>query len=122
MAVKLVAANTPDLAPLNNLLKIVGVLRDIYPDMTLNQLVILLLVGANPGISQKQLMELSGLADSSASRIVAVLSEYGNRGTGPFHLIELRESKADRRYKDLHLTKRGQALQTKILKLMTANT
>jgi len=98
----------------NNLTDVVDLLRETYPDMTLNQVLVLLLVAANPGISQREIMDRTGLADSSASRIVALLGEHGNRGSGPFHLIELREDLKDRRSKLLHLTKKGQGLITKI--------
>jgi len=103
------------IARLNPLVDVVDMLRDIYPDMTLNSVQVLLLVATNPGISQREIMERTGLADSSASRIVGLLSEYGNRGTGPFYLIDLVPNKDDRRYKGLYLSKKGQALTTKML-------
>jgi len=113
-----VAMSAPSLARLNNLVAIVEELREIHPDMTLNQLIVLLQVAANPGISQKDIMDKTGLADSSASRIVSILSEYGDRATGPFHLIELIPSKNDRRYKELFMTKKGRALIDRLLNLM----
>lgn len=101
---------SPSIAWLNNLSDVIERLREVYPDMTLNQVSVLLNVASHPGITQRQIMENTGLADSSASRIVAILSEHGNRGTGPFHLIELHEGTEDRRIKELHLSKKGKDL------------
>lgn len=109
---------TPSIARLNRLIDVVTELRGVYPDMTLNQVAVLLTVAANPGISQSEIMEQTGLADSSASRIVAILSSYGNRGTGPYHLVELVPSENDRRFKTLHLTKKGRALIEKLLTIL----
>ena len=103
---------------INNLVGSLNVLREIYGDMTLNHAVVLSLVAANPGISQREIMDQTGLTDGSTSRIVALLSEYGNRGTGPFHLIEMRPDPNDRRYKTLHLTQKGRGLFTKITNIL----
>lgn len=103
------------IARLNLLIKAVEDLRNVYADMTLNQLQVLLLIAANPGITQRQIMEETGLPDSSTSRIVSIMGKFGNRGTGPFNLIDLVPSETDRRYKGLHLTKKGRALVEKLV-------
>ncbi len=113
MAVATLLPNTSH-AWLNNISDAVEMMREIHPDMTLNQVMVFLTVAVRPGVTQREIMETLGVADSSASRIVAILSDYGNRGTGPFKLIELVEDKRDRRNKLLHLTKKGQSLASKL--------
>ena len=102
--------SSPSIAWLNNLSDAIERLRGVYPDMTLNQVSVFLCVASQPCINQRDVMERTGLTDSSISRIISILSGYGNRGTGPFNLLELRESAGDRRVKELHLTKRGHDL------------
>lgn len=107
-----------DLGWMNNLTDVVLILQGIHPDMTLNQLLVLLLVATNPGITQRDIMDKAGLADSSASRIVAMLSDHGSRGSGPFYLIEATTGLGDRRHKPLRLTKKGQGLITRLASAM----
>jgi DNA-binding MarR family transcriptional regulator len=108
----------PGVSWLNNLTEAVDILREVHPDMTLNQVLVLLLVALKQGTTQREVMEQIGVSDSSTSRIVALLSSYGNRGTGPFHLIDLSEDPQDRRTKHLHLTKRGQALVDRLTRVL----
>lgn len=84
--------------------------RGIYGDMTISQAVVLATVAASPGLSQKELVQRSGLKDSSISRIYAIMSDRGNRGTGPFNLMALKEDPTDYRVKRVYLTKSGNNL------------
>lgn len=106
--------NTASIAWLNNMVEAVEALREVHPDMTLNQVMVFLMVAAGTGVTQREIMDKTGLSDGSASRIVAILSDYGNRGTGPFRLIELNEDPKDRRVKLLTLSKKGQALASRL--------
>lgn len=114
-----VVSSAPTVAWMNSLIDVIDVYREIHPDMTLNQLVVLMAVAANHGISQKELAETVGLADSSVSRILAVLGEHGSRGTGPFNLVYMVSSDTDRRQRNVYLSKKGQALTSKVISIVS---
>lgn len=103
-------------AHLNRLIEAVALFQTVHPDMTVRQIQVFLLVATNPGVSQSEICERLELADSSVSRIIGILSEYGNRGTGPFNLVEMRVHKTDRRLRACFLTRKGEALAAKLAK------
>ena len=84
--------------------------RSLYADFTLNQVLVLLEIAQNPGITNAELIQRTGLSDASVSRICAILSHYGNRGTKPLHLIKFEDSQQDRRVKLIFLTPQRHAL------------
>ncbi len=94
-------------ANLNKLIDAGRVLREIHPDMTLNQVLVFCLIAGNAGITQRQIMERLSIADSSASRIVSILSKYGDRGTKPMNLLEIIPNEINRRTKSYQLTPLG---------------
>jgi len=113
----MVAQDTASVAGnINKLINAMETLRSVHQDMTLNQVLVLLTVAANEGITQKQVVDLMGLTDGSVARIVAILSKYGNRGTGPFNLIDMRIDDADRRQRALFLTPEGRRLVNSIVR------
>jgi hypothetical protein len=57
---------------------IVNEFRKIGPDITANQMLVLLHAGAKPGIMQKELSAATDLADGTISRICALMSDRGH--------------------------------------------
>jgi hypothetical protein len=57
---------------------IVNEFRKINPDITANQMLVLLHAGAKPGIMQKELSAATDLADGTISRICALMSDRGH--------------------------------------------
>jgi hypothetical protein len=57
---------------------IVNEFRKINPDITANQMLVLLHAGAKPGIMQKELSAATDLADGTISRICALKSDRGH--------------------------------------------
>lgn len=109
----------PSIANLNPLLDVMELIYGVYPSMTVQQIRVLLLIAANPGISQKEIMGAMGdIADSSVSRIVGILGAYGSRGTKPMNLVEVRIHPTNRQSKALHLTKTGEELVRKLLRAL----
>lgn len=102
------------IANLNRLTDVVEALRGVYPDMTLNQVICLLLIATNEGISQTDIMKKTNMSDGTCSRIVSLLGKYGSRGTGPFNLVELVADDGDRRFKSLYMTNTGKGLMDTI--------
>ena len=85
-------------------------LRDIHQDMTVAQVVCLLLVADRPGITQRDLHKLLDTTDSAASRIIALLSDVGSRGTPGMELVLMRENPNDRRERHIFLTAKGRRI------------
>jgi DNA-binding MarR family transcriptional regulator len=93
---------------LDPIFRIMDEARRIYPSMTVTQLMVFCLVAANPYIGQADLEVKTGISDASASRIVALLSQHGNRGTEPLNLISLETDPKDRRRRIMTLTSKGE--------------
>jgi DNA-binding MarR family transcriptional regulator len=100
---------------LNRLLGVIDAVLPLHPSMTLNQLQVLCLIAQRPGLTVFEIQEITGLPDSTASRIPALLGRYGNRGTEPLNLVDHREDLNDRRVKRLFLTASGQSLMRTII-------
>ena len=85
-------------------------LRRVHPDMTVLQALVLFHVADHPGIGQRRLYEELGINDSAASRILAVLSDWGTRSTGGLGLIVIETNPEDRREHLLALSPDGRKL------------
>ena len=97
------------------LLKTLQRLRDRYKDMTVLQAMCFFMVAQRPGISQKELYEVLGASDSAASRILAVLSDFGDRKTAGLDLVRMTTNPTDRRVKLLYLTQKGHRVMEDIV-------
>ena len=95
------------LAYLNPLTDCFQELHKVYLDMTVNQALVFTTVAANPGINLKTVEHLTGLSDSSVSRICHIFGDKGNRKTEPLHLFRSQVSPHDSRVLDIFLTARG---------------
>lgn len=96
--------------------------RTVEPDITANQILTLLMIAREPGISQATLADKQHLDINSATaaRICAILSERGNRGTEGKGLIEIGHAPGDYRTTAQYLTRKGSALMATVRKLMEA--
>ena len=96
------------------LLKALQRLRDRHKDITVLQAMCFLKVAQNPGISQRELYEALDASDSAASRILAVLSDFGDRKTPGLDLVRMTMNPDDRRVKLLYLTPKGGRVMAEI--------
>jgi DNA-binding MarR family transcriptional regulator len=88
----------------------------IHPDMTITQFHAFAHIAANPGITQRELIKLVGSSnDSTASRTLGILTEYGNRNVDGLKLVKMRDNDEDRRVKNCYLTPKGERLLSDIL-------
>ncbi|MFL9502414.1 MarR family transcriptional regulator [Rhodopseudomonas palustris] len=92
--------------------------RDINPDITANQILVLLHIGGNPGITQRELAQRTGLKDGTISRICALMSERGHQDRAGFSIIEIRPVPGDFRSKGQYLVGRGIKLYERVRSLM----
>jgi DNA-binding MarR family transcriptional regulator len=98
------------------LLKVLGRLRDRHPDMTVFQAICFLEIADQPGIGQTELYRRLDSSDHIVSRQLALLSDFGNRIIPGLDLIEARrDDPADRRKRQLYLTRKGKNLMADIL-------
>jgi DNA-binding MarR family transcriptional regulator len=93
-------------------------LRDLHADMTLLQAQAFLLITQKPGIRQEALYNDLDMADSSASRTLALLSDVGARGFAGLDLIYAKIDPADRRYRLLYLTPKGKRLASDLANIL----
>jgi DNA-binding MarR family transcriptional regulator len=90
------------------LILIIEEFRKLDPEMQAQTMMTLLLVAAKPGIQMKEMQERLGIARSTMSRNVAILSSHGYRAGYPgYALIEAREDPTDRKSKQVFLTAKG---------------
>jgi len=86
-----------------------------FPQMRVNQLVLLLLVSEFPGISQKELQERDFLncSPGGVSRNIDVFGTGNVRGKSERHkfagFVEVRPGQCDDRTKHVYLTKKGES-------------
>jgi DNA-binding MarR family transcriptional regulator len=84
--------------------------RRLDPDLPIQYALSFLTIAENEGLSMRDLSERLGIAQSSASRNVAALSEWHSFGKPGHDLVEAREDPRERRRKIITLTRKGEAL------------
>lgn len=93
----------------------VDVFRSQSQDITGNQMMVFLKIAqSRNGISQRDLAKEVQMADGSVSRICAVLSERGNRGTPGLGLISIERSTEDYRLTVQVLSAKGRRVYEQI--------
>lgn len=84
--------------------------------MTVMQVLFLMHVAAHPGTTQRDCYQTLQLADGTASRITAMLGEFGRGNVAGLGLVEMRVDPNDRRNRNLFLTAKGSRLMASIAK------
>lgn len=92
------------------LMRVLGRLRDVHGDISANQAMALLFIAANPGVTLREVHERLGLVGSAASRVLAVLSDFGSRSVAGLGLVRVDVNPDDRRERLLSLTPKGHRL------------
>ncbi|ATJ82028.1 MarR family winged helix-turn-helix transcriptional regulator [Halomonas beimenensis] len=85
-------------------------LREVYSDMQLQTAQVFLIIAMNQGITIKELMRRTGLAQSSCSRNVNLLSDWVKPEVPGHGLVVTSEDPKERRRKVVHLTSKGKEL------------
>ena len=108
--------HSPDIIAASlTLLKIFHRLRDRHQSMSILQAMCLVQVAANPGINQKTLYEELGATGSAASRILALLSDIGDRNTAGLDLVKAVPGGVGNRERLIYLTLKGKRLMEEIV-------
>ncbi|MYL24377.1 MarR family transcriptional regulator [Halomonas alkaliantarctica] len=82
--------------------------RKIYPDMQMQNASIFVTIAMNQGITMKELGQRTGLAQSSCSRNVALLSEHLKYDKPGYGLVVATEDPVERRRKIVRLSSKGE--------------
>jgi DNA-binding MarR family transcriptional regulator len=90
-------------------------LRDIYTEMSAQQMMLLFEVAHEGVISQRELGDRLDMPASTAARNIATLSPLGVAGRTGLGLVDWEPHPTDRRQKSVVLTPRGKTLMTRIL-------
>jgi DNA-binding MarR family transcriptional regulator len=101
--------------PLHQAIAFLAAVREIDPYIPTQTAECLLVVAVNPGITMQKLSDLTGLAQSSCSRNVAMLSKYHRLGKEGYDLVEAVDDPRERRRKIVYLTRKGQTVVNKIM-------
>lgn len=98
----------------DRLMRALEVFRELDPDMPIQYALSFLTLARNPGLSIRDLSERLGIAQSSASRNVAALSEWHSFRKPGHDLIQAKEDPRERRRKIVTLTRKGEALLARL--------
>ena len=104
----------------NTCLQALEEVRSLSQAATLKDVVAFLYVCENEGINLRELAQVCGFTDSTASRTARSLAPLGAAATLPpaLGLIELRPDPRDDRGRTLHLTETGRRLRDRIDQLI----
>lgn len=102
----------------DRLMRALEVFRELDPDMPIQYALSFLTLARNPGLSIRDLSERLGIAQSSASRNVAALSEWHSFRKPGHGLIQANEDPRERRRKIVTLTRDGEALLARLEAVM----
>lgn len=110
----------PSMKPLHTAIGFLAALREIDPYIPSQTAECLLVIAVNPGITMQRLSELTGLAQSSCSRNVALLSKFQRLGKEGYDLVEAVDDPRERRRKIVYLTSKGQRVVNKVMQHIDA--
>jgi DNA-binding MarR family transcriptional regulator len=104
----------------NNLVAALQAFRTIDRNITANQILTLLMIAREPGISQSTLADKHHLnvTTGTATRVCAILSDRGNRGAPGKGLIEITPAPGDWRATAQYVTKKGRSLLDSVRAIM----
>lgn len=96
-------------------------LRRLNAELPIQAAHVFLSVATNPGLATPELMSRTGLAQSSCSRNVALLSERHRKGAPGLGLITVQPDPADYRRNILDLTDSGRELAKELVNILNRN-
>jgi DNA-binding MarR family transcriptional regulator len=98
--------------------KLLSRLQQLQPALTLDQLTLLLIIGARPGITTNALMATSGVGQSSISRNIAALSSHHRRGYLGHDFVEAAADLREPRRYTYRLNDRGHRFLSSLLAIL----
>lgn len=108
----------PSVAAKRNLFdafKFIEGFREMRPEMPMHMASVFLLIAMKPGITQRELLTLSEIAQATMSRNIAALTERDRHGKPGMNLVTQRRDPMDGRTLMLFLTKDGHDLVSRLI-------
>jgi DNA-binding MarR family transcriptional regulator len=105
-------------AALFKLIRVLEEFRTLDPDLPIQYALSFLTLAQNEGFSIGALAQRLAIAQSSASRNIAALSDWHSFGKPGLGLVEAREDPRERRRKRVSLTAKGHAFVHRLTVLM----
>ncbi|OIN15568.1 MarR family winged helix-turn-helix transcriptional regulator [Shewanella algae] len=102
-------------AKIRNLSRALEILRDIEPEMTIQQLQVLLEIMCDEGVGGKEMEKRVKQTQSSASRNMRLFTKMRAPGKPGLDLVEWRPDPGDFRRKCAHLTDKGVELRETLM-------
>ncbi|MEQ8964530.1 MAG: winged helix DNA-binding protein [Azospirillaceae bacterium] len=103
---------------LDRLIEVLETFRALDPDMPIQYALSFLTLARHEGLSMRELSDRLGIAQSSASRNVAALSEWQSFRRPGHDLVRAEEDPRERRRKIVRLTAKGRALADRLAALI----
>lgn len=100
------------------MLRVVEEFKQLDNDIQTDTIQVFLLIAANAGISSREILDATGISQSSVSRHLAVLSEWNWKGGPGLGLCETLEDPTNRRSKRSWLTQKGRQFAAKIVRMI----
>ncbi len=108
-------------AALSKLMRVLEEFRTLDPDLPIQYALSFLTLAQNEGLSMGALAQRLAIAQSSASRNIAALSDWHSFGKPGLGLVEAREDPRERRRKRVSLTAKGHAFAHRLTALMAGS-
>lgn len=108
-------------AALPTLIRVLEEFRTLDPDLPIQYALSFLTLAQNEGLSMGELAQRLAIAQSSASRNIAALSDWHSFGKPGLGLVEAREDPRERRRKLVSLTAKGHAFLHRLTALMVGH-
>ncbi|KJV08814.1 MarR family transcriptional regulator [Elstera litoralis] len=102
-------------------MRVLEAFRTLDPDLPIQYALSFLTLAQNEGLSMGELAQRLAIAQSSASRNIAALSDWHSFGKPGLGLVEAREDPRERRRKLVSLTAKGQAFLHRLTALMAGH-
>ncbi len=108
-------------AALPTLIRVLEEFRTLDPDLPIQYALSFLTLAQNEGLSMGELAQRLAIAQSSASRNIAALSDWHSFGKPGLGLVDAREDPRERRRKLVSLTAKGHAFLHRLTALMAGH-
>lgn len=96
--------------------RVINMLRQLSPDMPMQQADVLLQIAMHPGLTMADISKRTGLSQSSVSRNVSAMSKYHRLGKPGLDLVEAAIDPREPRRRLVFLTVNGKAFITKLFR------
>ena len=113
MGIAKTVTKEPKQEQVESFIEAMEVLRTIDSEFPIQHAMSLGIISLHPGLSLTELADKTNLTLSTVSRIVGALSDHRANGQ-PFGLVKVKQSKQERRKKELYLSPKGELFLEKI--------